>query len=304
MASICIHSPISPRPEFPILPYNSKASVPWTSSPTLKILLVILLSGAAVFNLIIFRLVSILSRQRPSDVTLRRPIPSKQHTTHLLVVLGSGGHTAEMLNMLQRVPLLQTRYTYRTYIVSSGDAFSSLKAREFEDQLAKKCGDKHGMDERDYYIMTVRRARRVHQSILTAPWSASLCLWDCLKVLQGHHDDQFGRRGKITPCSYPDIILTNGPATGVCVVLSALILRFCGISRTHRVGKREAIDRDDRSWPYSGDMRTIFIESWARVQTLSLSGKILLPIVDRFLVQWPSLEGKGGKAEYVGALVT
>lgn len=33
----------------------------------------------------------------------------------------------------------------------------------------------------------------------------------------------------------------------------------------------------------------IYIESFARVQRLSLSGKILHHFVDRFLVQWPAL---------------
>jgi beta-1,4-N-acetylglucosaminyltransferase len=56
-------------------------------------------------------------------------------------------------------------------------------------------------------------------------------------------------------------------------------------------------------------MRTVYIESWARVKTLSLSGKILKPLVDRFVVQWETLQKKvgekerGGRAEYVGVLV-
>ena len=36
-------------------------------------------------------------------------------------------------------------------------------------------------------------------------------------------------------------------------------------------------------------MRSVYIESWARVRTLSLSGKILRWMVGRFLVQWPGL---------------
>ena len=52
-------------------------------------------------------------------------------------------------------------------------------------------------------------------------------------------------------------------------------------------------------------MRTIFIESWARVKTLSLSGQILKPLVDRFIVQWPQLvKEEGDRVEYIGPLVS
>jgi beta-1,4-N-acetylglucosaminyltransferase len=50
-------------------------------------------------------------------------------------------------------------------------------------------------------------------------------------------------------------------------------------------------------------MEIIYIESFARVETLSLTGKLLYPFVDRFLVQWPELSKKLGQAEYKGILV-
>ena len=47
----------------------------------------------------------------------------------------------------------------------------------------------------------------------------------------------------------------------------------------------------------------MYVESFARVGGLSLSGKILYPLVDRFLVQWPQLKEKYSRAEYNGVLV-
>jgi beta-1,4-N-acetylglucosaminyltransferase len=47
----------------------------------------------------------------------------------------------------------------------------------------------------------------------------------------------------------------------------------------------------------------IYIESFARVDTLSLTGRLLYPFVDRFLVQWPELSNIFDKAEYKGLLV-
>jgi len=51
-------------------------------------------------------------------------------------------------------------------------------------------------------------------------------------------------------------------------------------------------------------IRTIFIESWCRVKTTSGTGKILYPIADIFLVQWPELlKIYGKKAQFQGAVV-
>jgi len=50
--------------------------------------------------------------------------------------------------------------------------------------------------------------------------------------------------------------------------------------------------------------KLIFLESLARVNALSYTGKLLYPIVDLFLVQWPGLLEKAGhKAVYGGRLI-
>jgi len=50
------------------------------------------------------------------------------------------------------------------------------------------------------------------------------------------------------------------------------------------------------------DCRIIFIESFCRVDDLSLCGMILYPVVDRFIVQWPKLCKRWKLTEYVGRL--
>ena len=51
-------------------------------------------------------------------------------------------------------------------------------------------------------------------------------------------------------------------------------------------------------------IRTIFIESWCRVKTKSGTGKIVYPLSDLFLVQWPELlELYGNKAKFEGAVI-
>jgi len=51
-------------------------------------------------------------------------------------------------------------------------------------------------------------------------------------------------------------------------------------------------------------VRTVYIESAARVLTPSATGKIVYPVAHHFLVQWPSLLTRfGAKSVYLGGLV-
>lgn len=51
-------------------------------------------------------------------------------------------------------------------------------------------------------------------------------------------------------------------------------------------------------------IRTLFIESFCRVNAPSFTGRILYPFSDVFLVQWPSLlEHYGSKARYEGGVI-
>lgn len=170
-----------------------------------------------------------------------------------------------MLLMIQNIGL--EKWKRRTWVVSSGDAFSARRAAEVEEGLFWNWGGgerKVGASE----VVEVPRARKVHQSLWTTPLSALHCLWACAGVL-GRWDS-------------PDLILTNGPGTGVVVVLASLILRFFDFSARG-----------------AGQTRVVYVESLARVKKLSLSGRLLIKVADRFLVQWKDLEGLG---EYVGAV--
>uniref|UniRef100_A0A8C3N523 UDP-N-acetylglucosamine transferase subunit ALG14 n=1 Tax=Geospiza parvula TaxID=87175 RepID=A0A8C3N523_GEOPR len=79
----------------------------------------------------------------------------------------------------------------------------------------------------------------------------------------------------------PDLILCNGPGTCVPVCLSAFLLGLLRIKRTI----------------------IVYVESICRVETLSLSGKILYYFSDYFIVQWPNLKKKYPKSVYLGRIV-
>ena len=255
-----------------------------------KVLLIAILGLLSSSFFLLSRLLTIINPARPKPSRPSRR--DAQNPTHLLIVLGSGGHTAEMLAMLGRsmneedheLRLDLNDFRHRTWIVSSGDALSAERAREFEERVAELCENKGASwsegGKGTYDIQVVPRAREIHQSLLTAPVTCLKCFWACAMILSQYT----GGYGQL---DFPDLILVNGPATGTIVVVASLALRFFEVWGCN----------------WRRKMRTVYVESWARVKRLSLSGRLLEFVVDRFLVQWPQLERAGGRAEYVGVLV-
>lgn len=187
-----------------------------------------------------------------------------------------------------------TRYIHRTYIISSGDDFSAGKARDIEARLQSKHSISDVSEERKidpvtgiWEVKVVPRARKIHQRLYKTPLSSLRCLVACIVTLW-----KCSRTSIAAPFEYPDVIITNGPATAVMVILASVILKLIGLAPAYK-------------------MKIIYVESWARVNTLSLSGKVLLRlgVCDKFLVQWEELakkiNGKGGrkKVEWIGFLV-
>ena len=237
--------------------------------------------------LVIYRLRLVLDPKRSRP--LRQNRRDADQPTHLLIVLGSGGHTAEMIAMLERsvTEKEDTRrldwrdYNHRTWVVGAGDNISAQRAQELEKiaiSFAAKNRNAKEVSEigaGKSVIVAVPRARAIHQSVFTAPLTSLRCMLACCMVLLNPRID------------FPDLILCNGPATATILVFTTIMLRFFNVRGCNSKGK----------------MRTIYIESWARVKKLSLSGTLLSRIVDRFLVQWPQLESVVGRAEYFGLLV-
>lgn len=50
------------------------------------------------------------------------------------------------------------------------------------------------------------------------------------------------------------------------------------------------------------DSKIVFCESFARVQHLSLTGKLLYWFADEFVVQWPQLQRQFPKTKYLGVI--
>lgn len=172
---------------------------------------------AAVISVCIFvRLLLLISWSRP-QIKKRKPTEK----CRIAVFLGSGGHTSEMMQLIQALPI--GRYTSRTYIVTTSDRFSMEKALDYEKTL----WDANTATSFDF--IQLPRARNVHQRWLSTPLSVLLAF-----TASTYHlvlRPMLLERKKV---SVPDAILMNGPGTCVPIVASVYMLRVSAIERCHR----------------------------------------------------------------------
>ncbi|XP_056158481.1 UDP-N-acetylglucosamine transferase subunit ALG14-like isoform X2 [Syzygium oleosum] len=186
-----------------------------------------------------------------------------RRTYSTLIVLGSGGHTAEMLNLLS--VLQKDRFAPRFYIAAATDNMSLQKARVMEDSLIDAAGVK--VEETAKYLQ-IYRSREVGQSYVTSVWTTLVATAHALYLMIQLR---------------PEVILCNGPGTCIPLCAIAFLFKVLGIR-----------------WS-----SIFYMESIARVKRLSLSGLLLykLRVADQFFVQWPQLQRKYPRAEYVGCLM-
>ena len=188
----------------------------------------------------------------------------------LMVVLGAGGHTAELLPLVKA--LLDgrgsKRYESRHYVHADTDTIAVRRAQVVEDSTT------HGTAR----FHAIPRAREVGQSYLTSVGTTLKGIAAAVRLLALHP---------------PDLLLCNGPGTCLPVVLAAALVRIGAIGRTARRGGKRAA------------ARVVYVESAARVQHLSLTGKILkgLKLADALYVQWERLADPANDVWYAGRLV-
>ena len=186
----------------------------------------------------------------------RTPRQPPGGTVRTLVVLGSGGHTAEMLRLTEGMD--HKRYRPWFYVLAETDKTSLSKVATTESAARIRTAD-------DKNVFRIPRSREVGQS-----WFSSV-----ISTLYASIWAFF-----VTARLQPNLVLANGPGTCLPICVAAFALRVLGL----------------------GDARIVFCESFCRVKSLSLTGKLLYPIADRFIVHWPELTEKYRRAEYIGVL--
>lgn len=194
-----------------------------------------------------------------------KPLPSSSIRRHLttLIVLGSGGHTAEMLNLV--AVLNKDRFCPRWYIAAATDNMSLARAKVAEESGMEKA---EGRMLQGSKYMQIYRSREVGQSYLTSIGTTLVAmvhaLWLILKIR-------------------PDVILCNGPGTCMPLCIAGFFLKVLGVKRV-TIFYVESIAR-------------------VRKLSLSGLLLYKLHLADQLFVQWPQLKQKYPKAYYVGRLM-
>ena len=201
-----------------------------------------------------------------------------------MVVLGSGGHTSEMMRLIDELD--PTTYGPMVYIIADTDGTSLAR---LEGHVAKRAGgcERIGIGSgasgaAQLEVHRVPRAREVHQSYATSVLTTLRSFaWTVILLLRVR----------------PDLIIANGPGTCIPILYASFLLRALsniiflpidcarsGFSTMHATSPPASSTSSSLR-----RCRLVFVESVCRVRTLSLSGRLAYPIVDLFVVHWPYL---------------
>ncbi|XP_035108101.1 UDP-N-acetylglucosamine transferase subunit ALG14 [Callithrix jacchus] len=180
-----------------------------------------------------------------------------------LSILVVAGSGGHTTEILRLLGSLSNAYSPRHYVIADTDEMSANKINSFELDRADR--DPGNMYTK-YYIHRIPRSREVQQSWPSTVFTTLHSMRLSLPLI---HQLK------------PDLVLCNGPGTCVPICLSALLLGILGIKK----------------------VIIVYVESICRVETLSLSGKILFHLSDYFIVQWPALKEKYPKSVYLGRIV-
>ncbi|KAK6179177.1 hypothetical protein SNE40_011596 [Patella caerulea] len=158
--------------------------------------------------------------QGPSQTTKFTEVRTKPAS--IVSVIGSGGHTREMLRLMGA---LSGNYSPRHYILANTDSISESKVHAMEDDLRRKKNFKT-----EYLIHKIPRCREVNQSWFTTVAYTIYSIFYCIPLM--------------VICR-PEIILCNGPGTCIPVCLVGWIIKCFGIVQT-KIIYVESICRVDK----------------------------------------------------------
>jgi hypothetical protein len=138
------------------------------------------------------------------------------HPDAQTAIVFPGGHSSEALSLVSALDF--SRYTPRTYLVSEGDSLSAQKAIALE---GLKAASAKSPAKGGYRILTIPRARRVYQNILTVPFTTLRSLLAAVYCVT--------LAPRLSGESAFDVLLLNGPGTCVVLCLAAYVnrVRLC-----------------------------------------------------------------------------
>ncbi len=170
-----------------------------------------------------------------------------------MIVLGSGGHTTEMFQILKEFN--KDNYTPRIYIAADSDKNSYTKVVQFEGA------------SNDHKFIKIFRSRNVGQSYISSVFTTLHAIASSIPVI--YHEK-------------PDLVMCNGPGTCVPICLIAFLFRVLFIKTNCRI---------------------VFVESFCRIKSLSLTGRIMIWFADLFVVHWEEQRKFSNKIHCFGKLI-
>lgn len=156
----------------------------------------------------------------------------------LLIILGKGGHTEQMLKLIND---FKNDYQFE-YVISKDDKVSAYKIK-IPGKVFRMFNPRKMSDKSPFIV--------------------------ALKMIPAFFD-----AFKIVSKTKAKCIISCGPGMAIPIILAGKLF-----------GKK-----------------IIFIESWSRIYSKSLSGKISYHLSDLFFIQWEELKKKYPKAIYAGRL--
>lgn len=156
------------------------------------------------------------------------------------------------------------RFSPRTYVVADTDLLGEVKAKHYEQSLMS---DGQHACNTSFHVRRIPRSREVGQSWVSSLFTTAWALFFSFWVVISER---------------PRLVLVNGPGTCLPVCMVAHALRLLWLL----------------------DVKIVFVESIARTQRLSLTGKLLYMsrMCDLFFVQWPELQAQFPKTKCIGRI--
>lgn len=126
----------------------------------------------------------------------KRSLKQSKNPARTLIVIGSGGHTAEMLRLMDKMN--QSKFMPRLYVLADTDTTSRIRVENVESGT-------------EWSIASIPRSRYVNQSYVTSIFSTIYSIVMTVPVIISFK---------------PDLVLCNGPGTCVPVCFVVFIMRL------------------------------------------------------------------------------
>lgn len=127
---------------------------------------------------------------------------TKSKPIRTLIVLGSGGHTAEMMRLMNKID--KSKFMPRMYVLADTDTTSRNRVESDES-------------DKNWTIVNIPRSRYVNQSYFTSILSTIYSIIMTVPIVLKFK---------------PDLVLCNGPGTCIPVCFVVFMMRVCHYTNT------------------------------------------------------------------------